>query len=128
MHVVTDSRVTLARILTRTAQGHAVVDRAVVADLGGLADDDTHAVVDEQAAANGRARVDLHAGHGACKLRDHTRQKEALVQVQPVGQTVVNHRVKARIEQKYLGGRAGCRVALANGTCILNEFSEKHKN
>ena len=43
------------------AQGHAVVDRAVVTNLGGLAKHDAHAVVDKQLAADLRAGVDLDA-------------------------------------------------------------------
>ena len=44
-----------------TAQDRALVERDVFADLGGLADDDTHAVIDEAAGADHRARMDLNA-------------------------------------------------------------------
>ena len=46
-------------VLSGAAQSHAVVDQAVVADLGSLADDDAHAVVHHQAAADLRAGMDL---------------------------------------------------------------------
>ena len=54
------------------AQRDALVDRAVVADLGGLADDDTHAVIDEEAATNGGARVNLNPSPETGDLRAHT--------------------------------------------------------
>ena len=38
-----------------------MVERAVVADLGGLADHHPHPVIDEEAAADPRPRVDLDA-------------------------------------------------------------------
>ena len=51
----------LAGVLAGAAQGHAVVDGAVVADLRRLAEDDAQAVVHEQALADLRAGVDLDA-------------------------------------------------------------------
>ena len=51
-HVVAQRGVALAGILAGAAQRHAVVDGAVVADLGGFAEDDAHAVVDEQLVAD----------------------------------------------------------------------------
>ena len=51
----------LAGVLAGTAQGDAVVDRAVVTDLRRLTKDDAHAVVDKQLAADLRAGVDLDA-------------------------------------------------------------------
>ena len=52
------------------AQGHALVEVAVVADLRRLADDDAHAVVDEEALADLGAGVDLDAGEEAADVRD----------------------------------------------------------
>ena len=60
-HIVAQRRMALAGVLAGAAQGHAVVDRAVVTDLGGLAKHDAHAVVDKQLAADLRAGVDLDA-------------------------------------------------------------------
>ena len=45
-----------------TAEGDALIDRAVVADLGGLADNHADAVVDKQALADRRARMDVDRG------------------------------------------------------------------
>ena len=50
---------TLAVREARSAERHALIDRAAVADFGGLADHDAHAVIDEDAFADLRARMDL---------------------------------------------------------------------
>ena len=66
----------LAHVLAGAAQGDAVVNQAVVPDLGGLADDKAHAVVDDQALADGGAGVDLDAGAAAAGLGDQAGQKQ----------------------------------------------------
>src|SRR5690606_23073943 len=48
-----------AAVQRSAAQRYSLVDRAVVADLGRLADHDTHAVVDEHAPADYRAGVNF---------------------------------------------------------------------
>ena len=53
--------VTLARILARTAEGYALIKHAVVADLGGFANDEAYAVVYENSAADIRRRVNVYA-------------------------------------------------------------------
>ena len=65
------------------AERHALVDRAVVADLGRLADHDAHAVVDEDAPADRRAGVDLDAGEEARQMRDEARQPVQAVAPEP---------------------------------------------
>ena len=64
-HVVFQRRVALALFPGGAAQGHAMVERAVVADFGGFADHHTHAVIDEEAPADLGARMDLDAGQKA---------------------------------------------------------------
>ena len=70
-----------AGILAGTAQGDSVVDGAVIADLGGLAKHDAHAVVDEQLVADLGPGVNLDAGQMARKLAGEPRQKKAFVAV-----------------------------------------------
>ena len=65
----------------RAAERHALVDRAVIADLGRLADDDAHPVVDEDAPADRRARMDLDTGQPARPLR-HRRPSQRIPLVQ----------------------------------------------
>ena len=80
----------LAGVLAGAAQRHAVVDGAVVADHGGLAEHDAHAVVDEQAPADPGTGVDLDAGLVAAVLADPAGKEKVPVLIQPVGNAVVS--------------------------------------
>ncbi len=80
-HVVAQSGVALAGVLAGAAQSDTVVDGAVVPDLAGLAEHDAHAVINEQASADGGTGVDLDAGAAAAMLADPPGQKEPLVLV-----------------------------------------------
>ena len=62
-HVVLQGRVALLAPRARPAQRDALVEVAVIADLRRFADDDAHAVVDEEALADFGARMDLDAGN-----------------------------------------------------------------
>ena len=73
--------VALALVLAGAAQGDSVVDEAVVSHLGGLADDDAHAVVDDQPAADLGPGVDLDAGPEPAPLGDEPGQEPAVMTV-----------------------------------------------
>ena len=95
--IVAKGGVPLAGILAGAAEGHAVVDGAVVADLSGLAEHDAHAVVDEQTLADGGTGVDLDAGAVASVLADPPRKEEMLVLIQPMGDAVIDQNVKTGV-------------------------------
>ena len=78
-HVVLDDRMARMALLQRAvgirrealgAQRDGLVDAHALADDGGLADHHAGAVVDEEAAADLRARVDVDAGGRMRNLRD----------------------------------------------------------
>ena len=100
----------LAGILAGAAEGHTVVDGAVVADLGGLAEHDAHAVVDEQTLADGGTGVDLDAGAVASVLADPPRKEEMLVLIQPMGDAVIDQNVKTGVQQNDFQHTAGSRI------------------
>ena len=87
----------LAGVLAGAAQRHAVVEGAVVADHGGLAEHDAHAVVDEQAPADPGTGVDLDAGLMPAALADPSRQKKVPALIQPVRDAVIDQNVKAGV-------------------------------
>ena len=66
--------VPLAVLLAGAAERDALVERDVVADDRRLADDHAHAVVDEEALADGGAGVDLDAGEEARDLGEPARE------------------------------------------------------
>jgi len=76
------------------AQGDVMVEQDVVADLGRLADDRAHAVVDDKAAADARAGVDFDAGEEAAELRHEAAEKVKVPPPQAVGQAVKPERVQ----------------------------------
>src|SRR6185369_1524937 len=83
-HAVTESRVALALVPRRAAEGYAVIQRAVVADLRSFADHDTHAVIDEKALSDLRAGMNFHAGQPAPDMRNEARQPAQSRTPQPV--------------------------------------------
>ena len=110
-HIIPQGGVALALILAGTAQGNPVVDEAVVPHLGGLADDDAHTVVDDEAAADLGPGVDLDARPEAAPLGDEAGQKFQVMTVEKMGDAVVNGGVYAGIEQENLQLAPGRRVA-----------------
>ena len=66
-----DLRMAVAALGARAAQRHALQHGDVVADHRCLADDDAGAVVDEDALADARGRIDVdleHLGHAALQV------------------------------------------------------------
>ncbi len=74
-HVVPDGGVALAALEAGAAQRHTLVERHVVADLGGLADHHSCAVVDEQRLPDLGGRVDLHAGGDPGRVGQQARRE-----------------------------------------------------
>ncbi len=71
--VVLEGRVALAAGEAGAAEGHPLVERHPVADLGGLADHHARAVVDEEVRADPGGGMDLDPGHRAARVGDHPR-------------------------------------------------------
>ena len=90
-------------LLIETAGGvcSPINDQHVVADLSRFADDDAHAVIDEEPASNNSPGVNLDAGHETGDLRDQPGQRTRgrTPRPQPVRDTVSPDSVDARIEQ-----------------------------
>ena len=123
--VVAERRVPLADVLARAAERHALIEQAVVADLGGLAYDDAGAVVDDEAAADVRAGVDLDARPHLRPLRDRARQKAASMPVQPVRDAVIDRRVQTVVEQQNFQRTA--RGGVISFICpnVLNDMQKR---
>ena len=72
LDVVLQGWVALLPLRAGAAEGDALVEVAVVADLRRFADDDAHAVIDEETLADRGAGVDLNAGEIAGHVGDHS--------------------------------------------------------
>ena len=77
-----------SRRCARAAERNALGEVAVVADDGGLADHDAHAVVDEQALADRSRRVNLDARPQAIEVGDQPGQERDARLMQRVRQAV----------------------------------------
>ena len=66
-------------------QGHSLVNRAPVANLGRLAHHHAHGVVEKHPLANARSRVDFNAGQPARHMRDEASQPMQAQVPAPVG-------------------------------------------
>src|SRR5450759_5127538 len=114
-HVVADGGMALALLVAGTAQGHALVEQHVVANLRGLADHHAGTVVDEEAASDGGAGMNLDPGKEAADLRDHARHQRHAPAVQAVRQAVHQDGVEARVAEKNLQPTLGGRVLPEDG-------------
>ena len=97
----------LALVLAGAPQGDAVVNEAIIPNLGGLSNDNAAAMVDHQAAADLRAGVNLDAGPEAAPLGDAPGRKFQPPAIQPVGHAVAGDSVDAGVEQQNLQFTAG---------------------
>src|SRR6267154_1681370 len=103
----------LAGVPRGPTKGDAVVERAVVADLGGLTDHDSHAVIDEYPATDGSPRMDLDTRQPASPVRQPASQPTGTHFPQGVGHRAMpDEGVQARIAGQDLPGGAGGRIAL----------------
>src|SRR5262249_21919802 len=92
-------------------QGDALVEAHPLADDAGLPDDDAGAVVDEEARADLRARVDVDAGRAVGELGDHARDQGDVERVELVRDAVVGDGGQARIAEDRLVRAPGGGVA-----------------
>src|SRR6202022_3918719 len=69
--IILERRMAFAALQARATEGDALIQRAVLADLGCLSDDDGHPVVDEQSTTDLGSRMVFHA----VKKRDTVQHK-----------------------------------------------------
>src|SRR5207249_4878441 len=113
--VLPQGRVPLGPFVQRgAAQRDTLVNRAAVTDLGGLADDDAHGMVEKHALADFCAGVDFNAGEPARNMRNKAAQPFEAVVPAPVRAAVQHLRMHARVAGQHFPGRAGGRVAVKN--------------
>ena len=95
--VVAQGGVAFAGLVAGTAERDALIEHAVVAHNGGLADDDAHGVVDKEVLADLCGGMNLDAGDMTGDLREHAGERAMSMLPQPVLGHVVPLGVQARI-------------------------------
>jgi hypothetical protein len=103
-----------------------MVDVAIVADLGGFADDDSHAVVDDEAAAELRGGMNLDSRQPARDVRRESPKKIQVVGPQPVRQAVPHDRMHARVAKQYFNIRSGGGIPLSIAAQRLTQEHVSH--
>ena len=106
------------------AKGHALIDRAVVADLGGLTDDHTESVIDEHPMPDACSRMNLDTGQHAGNVRDKARRRGQAHPPQRIGHAMEQDGVNARITEQDLERRPGGRIALAHDGDVFPDSIE----
>ena len=109
------------------AQGHALIKRAIVADFGGLADDDAHAVIDKQPPADVSAGMNFDPGKEPPEMRYEASGEQPAVPPQPMADAVKQQRVKPRVAQHDLEPRAGGGVASQGRVNFLAQVLPQHR-
>ena len=115
----------LACVFTCTSESYALIYSHVIADLGGLAYDDCHSVVDEATPAYLGSRMYLYPGEPPRYLRNDPGQELHMVPVQPVRRFMENQGPYPRIAQQYLQSCPCCRVLLKYSLYIFFYVSKK---
>src|SRR5262245_25937973 len=115
---------TLALVPGSAAERNAVIEPAIVTDIGCFSDHDAHAVVDEKASADGRPGMDLDPSEPPREMRDETRQPFESEFPHPMGKPVELKRVKSWITSDDFPIRTGCRITLENDSHLLFQTIE----
>ena len=112
-HASSKRRVAFTGVPRGTAESHAMIERAVVTDLGGFADHHAHPVVDEHAASYDCPGMDLDSRQPAPPVRQPAAQPPRPIGPQRVRHgSVPNERMEAGVAGQDLPGRPCRRVAL----------------
>src|SRR5207249_1129663 len=84
--IVAERGMALLALQAGAAERDALEQRDVLADLGRLADDDAHPVIDEEPSAEPGRRMDLDAGQEARHVGDESRGRRPATIPEPVGE------------------------------------------
>ena len=108
-----------ARRPRRAAQCDAMIERDVIADLRGLADDHASAVINEEPVADLGARMNVDIGQEAAKPRQQPRRKPPAGPPQTMRDAMPDQRVNAGIGQQGFQLAAGGGIAQADAADVL---------
>jgi hypothetical protein len=100
---------------TFRTQGYALVHAHPLTDDRSFTDDDARAVVDEEACAYVRARMDVDAGLAVGFLGDDPGGQRGAQPVQGVGDPMVDHRLDAGVAKQHFVHAACRRIAVEGG-------------
>lgn len=86
----------------------------IIADHRGFSDDDTGAAIDEKAAADPGAGMNVDTGRGVCQIGNDTRHQTRATLMQCVGEAVIDDRRRTPVAEQHFRD-ASCRWIVAQG-------------
>ena len=123
-NVVAEGGVALAGFFPGAAERDALIEKAVIPDLGGFADDDAHAVIDEETAADGGAGMNFDAGKPAGGLGNETGNEGDAGLIKRVGEAMEKDGVEAGITEQNLDNTLGGGVFAEDSVDLFLDRSE----
>ena len=124
-HPITDGGVALHRLQRGTAERDTLVDRDVVTHNCGFTDHHTTAVVDEDAAADLRTRMDFDLRPVPGDLRQIAGEEVELPLVQRMRDAMCPQGVESRVQQHHLECAACSRIAIQDAAHIVANVLEQ---
>src|SRR5262244_419484 len=118
-HVVGEGGVPLLPLVAGAAESHPLEQAHVPPDLGRLADDHSHAIVDEESGSKLGRGMDLDAREEAAQVRQPTGSGRPSRPPQGMRNAVDPDGVDAGVAQYDLEGGARGRIALQHGSNVL---------
>ncbi len=118
-HTVSDRGMSLALVPAGSAKGYALVKRNVIADHRGLANHDTHAMINEESAANRCTRMNLNAGKPTGDRRNGPRKPFQSQTPQPMGKPMEKQCVQTGIVGEHFKGIPGGGVPMEHAVNVF---------
>ncbi len=106
-NAVLDGRVALDILERCAAQHHPHIDEDIVADLGSLADNDPHAMVDDYPPADHGTGMDLNSREEPADVGDEPGTEFQVMGPEPVGPPVEPEGMESRVTDEDFKGGAG---------------------
>src|SRR5580704_1225175 len=124
-HAVADLRMPVLPFLAGAAQCHVVQHRHIVADFRGFTDDKASGVIEENATADFRGRMDIALEHYRASALQIEREISAVLLPKPMRQPVGLNGMKALVVEHRLDQPMGRRIAVRGGHQIgAEDFAE----
>jgi hypothetical protein len=106
------------------AKRDAVIEGAIVPDLGRLADHYPHAVIDEEPPSDRGARVYFNAGQPAPDMRDEAPEPLQIRRPQKMAEAMEHHGVESRVARDHFPGVPRSGIALEHDCNLLLQAAE----
>jgi hypothetical protein len=116
--------VAFAFLLTGTTKRNTLVEKAIIANFGGLADHHTHPVIDEETASDPGSGMDLNSRQPPAELRYESRHDRDACPIEPVSKTMQQDRVKSGITEEDFQGALRSRIFVENRLNLFPDGSE----